>query len=63
MKSSTSLEARDARESCFTKRLLDRAGDRQLTGANAGHEHSTEDERWADLAASARVDWAAENPF
>lgn len=29
----------------------------------AGQEHSTDEEKWADLAASARADWAAENPF
>ena len=29
----------------------------------AGQGHHVEEESWADLAASARGDWAAENPF
>lgn len=35
----------------------------RLTITEAGQENSSEDDRWADLAASARADWAAENPF
>ena len=36
-------------------------GDRQpITGA--GQERATGEESWADLAAAARADWAAENP-
>ena len=29
----------------------------------SGQDRRTEEEHWADLAASARADWAAENPF
>lgn len=29
----------------------------------AGQDHGADEESWADLAASARADWAAENPF
>ena len=30
---------------------------------DSGQDRRTEEEFWADLAASARADWAAENPF
>ena len=35
----------------------------RLTITEAGQEQSSEDNHWADLAASARADWAAETPF
>lgn len=33
------------------------------TITDAGQDHAADEESWADLAASARADWAAENPF
>ena len=67
MMSSTSPGARQSQEPSASERLHERHGDRKpvdrLSVAHVDEESSAEGEGWADLAASARADWAAENPF
>ena len=67
MKSSTSPGAGERQQSCASERLVEQDGHRKPVDrpsvARVDEEGSAEDEGWADLAASARADWAAENPF
>lgn len=64
---STSPGARQGQEPCAREGLLEQHGDRKPADrpsvAHVDEEGFAEDEGWADLAASARADWAAENPF
>ena len=67
MRSSIPPEARGSQEPCASERLVEQHGDRKPVDrpsvAHVDEEGSAEDEGWADLAASARADWAANNPF
>lgn len=67
MKSSTSPGAGERQDPGASERLPEQNGDRRPVDrpsvAHVDEEGSAEDEGWADLAASARADWAAGNPF
>lgn len=67
MKSSTSPGACEGQEPRASERLLEQEGDRKSLDrpsiVQVDEEGLAEDHRWADLAASARADWAARNPF
>ena len=67
MTSSNSLGDRECQEPCASKPLLEHDADRKPVNrpsiAEVGPEGSAEDKDWADLAASARAEWLARNPF
>ena len=67
MKSSSSPGAQEGQEPCAGERLVEQDGDRkhgdQPSVTQVDEEGAAEHEGWADLAAAARGDWAAENPY
>ena len=67
MKSKSSLGAQECQEPCASERLLEQDADRKPVDrpfvAQVDEEGSAEDKGWAELAASARADWTARNPF
>ena len=67
MKYPTTPGDREGQEPCASEPLLEQDGDRKPVDrpsiAEVGQESSAEDKDWADLAASARAEWLARNPF